>query len=215
MGVHADPSSSELKSLVKVKHVINIGVPENLRLSERSIYKVPCNLREVNKDAYTPLCISIGPIHFEKPELNTMQEHKLRYYQCFWIRVSNDEAMESYEHYLLNKEQEIRQCYSEKFELPKEKFVAMMLLDAMFIMELFLRNRELKSQSFPERNIVDDDDLIMTQSWLARNIARDMILLENQIPFFILSELYEKVVPDYQKKEDTDFVDLAFKYFAF
>ncbi|BAT96799.1 hypothetical protein LR48_Vigan11g169000 [Vigna angularis] len=211
MGVHAGSSSHQLKSLEMVKHVIDIGVPEKLRLSERSIYKVPCNLRDVKKDAYTPYCISIGPIHLGTKELDTMQEHKLRYYQFFWDRVSNEEAMESYKHYLQNKEQEIRRCYSEKFTFPTEQFVDMMLLDAAFIMELFLRNCEAKSQSLP-----DSDDLIMKQSWLARDIARDLILLENQIPFFVLLELYEKVVPDYQrKKEHTGFVDLAFEYFAF
>ncbi|XP_014516177.2 UPF0481 protein At3g47200-like [Vigna radiata var. radiata] len=208
MGVHSGSSSHEPKSLELVKHVIDIGVPEKLRLSERSIYKVPFNLREVNKDAYTPYCISIGPIHFEGVNLKTMQEHKLRYYLFFLDRVSNGQAiMKSFEHYLQNKEQEIRRCYSEKFTLSTEKFVAMMLLDAVFIMELFLRNYESKSKSF-------DDDLIMKQSWLARDIARDLILLENQIPFFVLLELYEKVVPDC-KKEHTGFVDLAFEYFAF
>ena len=209
----ASSSSSQPKFVEMVKHVIDIGVPEKLRLSERSIYKVPCNLRDVKKDAYTPQCISIGPIHFEKQELETMQEHKLRYLEFFWKRVSNEQAMERYKRYLEDKEQEIRKCYSEKFILPREKFVEMMLLDAVFIMELFLRNCELKAPSSKHKK--ERDDLIVEQFFLARNIARDLILLENQIPFFVLVELYERVVPDYEfREEDSSFVDLAFEYFA-
>ncbi|KAK7382862.1 hypothetical protein VNO80_01988 [Phaseolus coccineus] len=210
--VHAAASSSSQPNFVEmVKHVIDIGVPEELRLSERSIYTVPSNLRKVNEDAYTPQCISIGPIHFEKEKLKTMQEHKLRYMEFFWNRVSNEPSMQAYKQYLEDKEQEIRRCYSEKFtdKLPREKFVDMMLLDAVFIMELFLRNYELKSQNSKHKQ---EHDLIMKQMWLARNIARDLILLENQIPFFVLVELYKRVVPAHQSKT---FVDLALKYFEF
>jgi len=209
-------SSSQPKFAEMVKHVIDIGVPEELRLSDRSIYKVPCNLREVNKDAYTPECISIGPIHLGKQGLETMQEYKLRYMKFFWNRVSNEPFMQSYKHYLEDKEQDIRRCYLEKFtdKLPTEKFVDMMLLDAVFIMELFLRNYELKSQSSTHEQ--KRDDLIMKQFCLARNIARDLILLENQIPFFVLVELYETVVLHNQCKEHhISFVNLALKYFEF
>ena len=193
-----------------VKHVIDIGELQELRLSQRSIYKVPHNLRKVKEEPYTPQCISIGPIHFNKQEFMPMQEHKLRYFQFFWNRVSNEQAMMNYKDYLKTKEREIRQCYAEKFpDMANEKFVDMMLLDAVFIMELFLRN--CHNNSFGE-----SDDLILTQSWLGRNITRDLILLENQIPFFVLQKLYDNVVPDEnKKKEHTCFVHLAIEYFAF
>ncbi|KAE9611228.1 hypothetical protein Lalb_Chr07g0195591 [Lupinus albus] len=210
-----------------VRHIVEIRVLEELKLSESSIYKVPCNLRKVNQEAYTPQLISIGPIHFGKDELKPMQENKLRYFHFFWERLSNDQAMRSYKHYLETKEQEIRQCYAENFadDITKEKFVDMMLLDVVFIMELLLRNSAWKSdRSKHEHDYVTTnsfrmehrDDYILTQSWLSIEIARDLILLENQIPFFVLNELYETVVPDANKKQEhTCFVDLALEYFAF
>ncbi|KAG4400691.1 hypothetical protein AAZX31_07G105700 [Glycine max] len=225
----ADASLPETKYIDMVKHVINIrvlGVLEELRLSERSIYKVPCTLRKVKEEAYTPLCISIGPIHLGKQELEPMQEHKLRYFQFFLKRVSY-EAMKTYKHYLETNEKQIRQCYAEKFPgMAQEKFVDMMLLDAVFIMELLLRNCELKSQSFKHEQKHKEsksfrgrnsEDLIMTQSWLSRNITRDLILIENQIPFFVLQKLYDDVVTCVKEKEEqhTSFVDLTIEYFAF
>eukprot|EP00256_Glycine_max_P032133 XP_006576736.1 UPF0481 protein At3g47200 isoform X2 [Glycine max] len=210
-----------------VKHIIDIPDLEELRLSECSIYKVPYNLRKVNEEAYTPQWISIGPIHLDKQELNPMQEHKKRYFHCFWERVSNEQAMRNFKHHLETKEDHIRHCYADKFpDIPKEKFVDMLLLDAVFIMELLLRNCEWKSNSFKHEHeykhtksfrVRHSDDLILTQSWLSRNITRDMILIENQIPFFVLQKLYDDVVPGDNKKEEhtAGFVDLAIEYFAF
>jgi len=209
-----------------VKHIIDMPTLEELRLSECIIYKVPYNLRMVNMDAYTPQWISIGPIHLTKPELKPMQEHKKRYFHCFWERVSNEQAMKIYKHYLQDKEENIRECYAEKFpDIPREKFVDMMLLDAVFIMELLLRNCHWKSERSKHEHeykqtksfrVKHSDDLILTQSWLSKNITRDLILLENQIPFFVLQRLYDTVVPgDSKKEEHAGFVDLAIEYFAF
>ncbi|RDX67905.1 UPF0481 protein, partial [Mucuna pruriens] len=210
-----------------VKHIIDIPELEDLRISECSIYRVPYNLRKVNEEAYTPQWISIGPIHLSKHELKPMQEHKKMYFHCFWERVSNEGTIKSYKRYLLDKEQEIRHCYAEKFsDIGKDKFVDMMLLDAVFVMELLLRNCQWKSDSSKHEQeykqtksfrVRHSDDLILTQSWLSRNITRDMILLENQIPFFVLQKLYDDVVPDEDKKKEhaDGFVDLAIEYFAF
>jgi len=91
---------------------------------------------------------------------------------------------------------------------------------------LFFRNYLLKSiifkhergvnqtESFRERN---SEDMILIHPWLSRSITKDLILLEDQIPFFVLEKLYDDVVPDYMKmeKQTAGFVDLAIKYFAF
>ena len=39
------------------------------------LYKVPYYLRKVNKDAYTPQVISIGPIHHDEERFQTMEMH--------------------------------------------------------------------------------------------------------------------------------------------
>ncbi|MED6122310.1 hypothetical protein PIB30_038604 [Stylosanthes scabra] len=212
-----------------VKHVIDVRVLEDLKLSDCTIYNVPCNLRKVNKEAYTPEMVSIGPIHFDKPELKPMQEHKQRYFHFFWKRVSNEQDMKKYKEFLESNEETIRQCYAHKFpEISKEKFVDMVLLDAVFIMELLLRNSWKLERSTHERDYRatrsfkkdHSDDYIVTQSWVNRNITRDLILLENQIPFFVLRQLYVDVVVPNERGEEISkhyscFVDLAVHYFAF
>ncbi|GFZ01811.1 hypothetical protein Acr_15g0004200 [Actinidia rufa] len=63
-----------------------------------------------------------------------------------------------------------------------DSFVQMMLLDACFVVE-FLRKWDL-----PE--LRDEDDPIFRTSWIKIQICRDLMLLENQLPFFVLLELF-------------------------
>nr|GMD72358.1 UPF0481 protein At3g47200-like [Ipomoea batatas] len=65
----------------------DLGDPEY----ERPIFKVHDILRNVNKRAYEPEIISIGPYHRGKRRLRTMEKHKLRYLnQLFDGKVRED-----------------------------------------------------------------------------------------------------------------------------
>ncbi|XP_054781195.1 UPF0481 protein At3g47200-like [Prosopis cineraria] len=185
-------------------HIIDINKePEDLNTSKCNIYRVPCSLRNVNEEACTPQLISIGPLHFGGQNLKPMQHQKLLYFGYFWDRVKNEEAMKAYKEYLEAEEKAIRLCYAEKFpSITKEKFVEMILLDSVFIIELFLMIRK------PEHH---QDDIILKQTWLNKGIQRDLLLLENQIPLFILDRLYTTVVPEAERRGK--FIELAYDYF--
>ncbi|KAF8389508.1 hypothetical protein HHK36_026203 [Tetracentron sinense] len=76
-----------------------------------------------------------------------------------------------------------RQCYVERISLNSNQFVEMMLFDGVFII-MFL----LKFYS-PERQ---DNDPINTM-WMIAALQHDMILLENQLLFFVLEHLFSLV----------------------
>ena len=69
--------------------------------------------------------------------------------------------------------------------LEKKDFVKMILLDSIFIIELFLRTAT--------RQEYEKDDYILSKPWLDEGIKHDLILLENQLPFFILDELHHHI----------------------
>ncbi|KAG7995592.1 hypothetical protein I3843_01G117600 [Carya illinoinensis] len=58
----------------------------------------------------------------------------------------------------------------------------MMLLDGCFIIGLFRKWDELSPR--------DDHDPIFQLDWMLRKIARDLLLFENQLPFFVLTKLF-------------------------
>ncbi|KAG2666461.1 hypothetical protein I3760_15G061300 [Carya illinoinensis] len=178
---------------IELKELI-INIPpepkEPPRWPDCCIYRVPKRLRELKKEAYTPRLVSIGPFHcMIKDQFKDMEQQKVRYFWSFCKRTgksSKDLAC-----IIERDENKIRQCYSENFDgiLPEE-FVTMILLDAIFILELFLRKSDGKTH---------EKDYILSQPCMERGIQLDLLLLENQLPFFVLEQLYQNGEPNTEK----------------
>ncbi|XP_021279692.1 uncharacterized protein LOC110413249 [Herrania umbratica] len=181
--------------------VIEIPV-EVLELApECCIYKVPSRFREANQKAYTPQLISIGPLHHGNENLATMERQKLRYYKKFSERTS-EKKLKEFASYIENHAEGICRCYEIQFILLLEapKFKKIILDDAVFIIELFLRESEKNS----------DDYFLRRKALLRVELPTDLMLLENQLPFFVLEELYNLAFPN----SDISFLELACWYFG-
>ncbi|KAJ7950832.1 hypothetical protein O6P43_026971, partial [Quillaja saponaria] len=174
-----------------------IDIPERNN-DDICIYRVPPHLHQVNNKAYTPQLISIGPFHHGKHEFKAMEVHKRRYHQEFQKRNLKKTVLE-FREYIEKTEGDIRKCYAEKSMLSSVDFVDMIELDAVFIMEFLLRSRKAEKNL---HNHEYKDDYVLSKPWLKNNIELDLILLENQIPFFILTELYTFVDVRYQMTEE-------------
>ncbi|KAJ0255589.1 Transmembrane protein [Hirschfeldia incana] len=168
------------------------------------IYRVPECLREVNPKAYTPQLILIGPLHrpliFQARKsrgditkakslgyLNT-EEHKKIYQAEFGKRVEGNRVIDGLRKTIEEDEDMIRASYSESTAwIDSPDFVEMILHDSIFIIELMLRF------SF-ERPTQRIGDPLMDEPCLENTIKRDLILLENQLPYFILEKLFDPII---------------------
>jgi hypothetical protein len=231
-------------------------VPDSMQTTlpeEMCIYHVPVDIRQVNKDAYTPQVICIGPIH-QKNENQVIKELKRRYFKQFFNRLPAEKkkpVLEELVKTITGCVDKIRNCYEDAaFELCKDPkdcevkirncyedaafeprkdpkgceveildcseddsskrcedqkvFWKMILWDAVFIFELFLKDREFmlflkdrefmedkdKSQGKKDTEKLYKYDYIIAKPWLRSAVQRDLILLENQLPFWILDDLY-------------------------
>jgi hypothetical protein len=174
-------------------------IEEPARWPECCIYRVPNKIRKVNEEAYAPKLVSIGPFHHDLEELRSMKKHKHIYFREFCLRTRK--SQKDLASIIEKKEEEIRHYYSETFEqLDRKKFVEIILLDAIFIIELFLRNFERKKKH----------DYILSNAWLESHIKQDLILLENQLPFKFLKKLYRSA---FNGEEVTPFLELACQFF--
>ena len=263
-----DKETDELSQESESEELI-IDVPLALDMEPENrcyIYKVPHKLLKGNREAYTPMLISIGPFHHGKENLRKMEELKVRYFKeaCYRTKKKQKELARCVQ----EKEVEIRQCYSDTFYISSEDFVKMILLDSIFIIEHLWRTKQnlLKSSSsndtsypnseenensdpknslkssgsndtsYPnnEENENSDQKTLLKSSgsngtsyseesgnsdqtkkkysWLSYNILRDLMLLENQVPFFVLEELYNS---SYKQIEDpkVEFREFVFDYF--
>ncbi|KAI5587068.1 hypothetical protein BDE02_05G006700 [Populus trichocarpa] len=177
--------------------------------SDVCIYRVGDH--QSKKAMYSPQQISIGPFHHGNRNLRFMERKKYEYYEQFWEdRVSKERerkgAEDEFWDALEEDKNKIHQCYEDGSRRIKisQRFLGLILCDAVFIFELFLKYREGR-----EKYIKDS---ILKETWLRAAIRRDLILLENQLPFFILEKLY-KLLPENIKRENTEFKTLACFYF--
>ncbi|KAJ8751741.1 hypothetical protein K2173_025918 [Erythroxylum novogranatense] len=145
------------------------------------IYRVPRRLHKENEEAYTPQVISIGPLHYGEKMLQTMEKHKLRYLGKFLDRAKV--SLASFIQAIGHREESIRCSYAESIPLCSDEFIKMVLMDSSFIIELFLR------KYFP--SLQDEHDHVLFKPWLQDDIEKDLILLENQLPLFVLKDLFE------------------------
>ncbi|KAK6151214.1 hypothetical protein DH2020_016146 [Rehmannia glutinosa] len=129
------------------------------------IYKIPQCLREGDDNkAYIPQTVSLGPYHHGKKRLRNMDRHKWR----------------ALHHILKRANQEIELYLDDANE-----FVEMMVLDSCFVLELFRGAAGGFTALGYSRN-----DPVFSMRGTMHSIQRDMIMLENQIPLFILDKLF-------------------------
>ncbi|KAF7120836.1 hypothetical protein RHSIM_Rhsim13G0106600 [Rhododendron simsii] len=148
------------------------------------IFRVPQSLVEINGKAYHPLILSIGPYHYGKPHLNMIEEHKWKFLGELLARTPPDGLkLDGYLKIIAPLETRIRDCYSEFIDINTFDLIKMMVLDGLFIIELISRVGNVAPS--------DRDDPIFNMAWIFPFLMRDLLRLENQIPFFVLQTLFE------------------------
>ncbi|KAF5465140.1 hypothetical protein F2P56_015171 [Juglans regia] len=172
--------------------------------TERCMGKVHAELRDVNKMAYEPVLLAIGPYNDQdKVGHGFMKEHKLRYLQKMLERtkISVEDYIGALRSGLKARARGYlhAECIS-KTQSQSDAIVEMMLLDGCFIIELF--HRYYKKGGRPK------DDPIFQKKWVLPRIARDLLLFENQLPFFVLAILFEMSESNDPSNSEEHIVDI-------
>ncbi|KAG5570506.1 hypothetical protein H5410_060272, partial [Solanum commersonii] len=163
-----DPSGSQTKKCINQIFDEMFEDLDNSSIKSCIIFKVNVQLRESNPDAYTPKMVSIGPYHKKNPQLGPMEKYKLLYLR-----------------YLEHLKEEALKCYDDIEDLDTDgshEFCKMLLLDGCFVVE-FIREC---SEIYPK----GEEKIISFVDYKYNQILRDLLLLENQLPFFILDWLH-------------------------
>ncbi|KAF2285306.1 hypothetical protein GH714_042348 [Hevea brasiliensis] len=169
------------------------------------IYRVPKTLRKIKPEAFSPRLISLGPLKTplqertdEPPvqdETVKMETVKLKYLEKFYERTERN--LEELLKIVEKQEERIRRCYEEIDVKDDVEFRERILVDSVFIIELFLKEKEPKEHVY---------DFIVGKPWLRTAVQEDLILLENQLPYFILDELYKFIDCLIDTDKDVDFL---------
>lgn len=142
------------------------------------IYRVPNKLRNVNAAAYSPQLLSIGPLHHGDQKLRNMESHKGKYCDKFCSRFGKNR--DQLKPFIEEHRKKILDCYAD-ITIDKQKNIdCVFLVDACFIIELFLMNSEKPDYCY-----------ILRSQWMRKAVELELIMLENQLPYFLLEGLYD------------------------
>ncbi|MED6147994.1 hypothetical protein PIB30_049033 [Stylosanthes scabra] len=180
--------------LIKINTMLEEAQP--LLPEECCIYKVPHEIRKLNEEAYTPKIVSIGPFHHRDLKLQKMEDQKRLYCREFIERSEIKNLLESFVSCVQKLEPKIRGCYSDDIKLTNEEHVMVILVDCCFILELLIRYHSRDGILLPPR--------------LGNFMHYDLLLLENQVPFFVLEKLYSLAFPGHNSLPSL--LDLTLRY---
>ncbi|XP_057726970.1 UPF0481 protein At3g47200-like [Arachis stenosperma] len=170
-------------AIMKIKAKMEKAHP--LFTDECCIYRVPHEIRKLNEDAYTPKVVSIGPFHHGNEKLVNMEGQKTMYFKEF-IERTETKNLESFVSCVQELEPKVRGCYSDDIKLREEEHVMVILVDCCFILEILIRSY------FHQRS---SHDAFFLSPRLSTYLKYDLLLLENQVPFFVLEKLYNLAFP--------------------
>ncbi|KAH7856617.1 hypothetical protein Vadar_003568 [Vaccinium darrowii] len=165
-------------------------------LSENCIFKVPWTLRQHNEASYEPKIVSIGPFHRGKNRIQHMEKVKMWYLNCLLARFPfpPEVILQDWVESIGEVAKRTRNCYGETIDLNESELVEIMIVDGCFILEIFRKDAWLVHR--------DIDDPLYETSWMYENLYHDLILLENQIPWFILERLFNLTLSDHEQEQD-------------
>ncbi|KAH6812529.1 hypothetical protein C2S51_026291 [Perilla frutescens var. frutescens] len=153
------------------------------------IHRVAQKIRKENAAAYTPRLVSIGPLHHDLGQLQGMEAYKLRFLHNFLNRFGI--GLHTIVRFAAQEESFVRGCYVGAVKLSRQQLTEMILLDGVFIVELFIENHFFQLR--------DINEIIFENHWMYNDLLHDMMLLENQLPMSMMKGLL-------------DFVDFSFLY---
>ncbi|XP_050378550.1 UPF0481 protein At3g47200-like [Argentina anserina] len=186
--------------------------------SNNCIFRVPKVLQKQNPDAYTPYVVSIGPFH-RRMETKVQRKDDKKKGKKKGKDGSNDKDYQyiqlikrmkerylnevlSYMHMtdrteLIKKVVEIsgprydapnqfekraRNFYAEQLDYNSNDFIEMMVVDGCFLIQLFRKCNDEQLRGCY--------DPLFSMEYMFHFLCHDLLLLENQLPWFVLETIY-------------------------
>ncbi|KAG5252728.1 UPF0481 protein [Salix suchowensis] len=163
-------------------NIPDVPEPNIPKVPEPNIPEVPVKLKEKKRRCYRPLAVSIGPYHYSDREGKLQQVEKLKARMMVeFVKDPFDYSGAPREDFYVKVKEELqkaRGCYDESIteKFSDEEFIKMMFIDGCFILQfMHCLNYESEKLEMSDQQIF--------------HVKRDLLLLENQLPFAVLDSL--------------------------
>lgn len=143
------------------------------------LYKQETN----NRKLFIPEVIALGPYHHNNQDLKDMKHHKYLAAK----QLIGTKPIHVFKAGINDVISKVRKCYKEELQMDDDKLVTMMFFDGCFLLRFI--------DLFVKRNL----DELQIRAHLYGFIHKDILLLENQVPYVVL-----KVLMNMTTKVDID-----------
>ncbi|KAJ8560026.1 hypothetical protein K7X08_004084 [Anisodus acutangulus] len=180
----------ENRWVIQIRRTLDEELEEDTEIPV-SIFNVPKALLVSDQDSYVPQLVAIGPYHYWRSDLHDMERYKLAAAKRTQKHLQSLKFQHLVEQ-LIKFEHIIRCSYHKYLNLNGETLAWMMAVDASFLLE-FLQIYVIKEGKILTRvssrmsHLVD----VAGRKSAHNAILRDLIMLENQIPLFLLRKMLE------------------------
>ncbi|XP_071731758.1 UPF0481 protein At3g47200-like isoform X1 [Rutidosis leptorrhynchoides] len=148
-----------------------------------TICVVPSSLRDLSPRSFNPLVVSIGPLHKDEEKTKEFEVVKDHYLHDLLHRTNSppEQVLKECVEKVKASMDKIRASYAVIIPFSDIDLANMMVIDACFILEFCLKHYDHHFKYL---------DKILNET-LRVDVAYDLILLENQIPFFVLQDMFD------------------------
>ncbi|KAL9463025.1 hypothetical protein AB3S75_000937 [Citrus x aurantiifolia] len=187
-----NPNFDESRWIIRIRRTLEEALENNTDFPV-SIFSVPKTLRSSDPDAYTPQQVAIGPYHYWRPELYDMEMYKLAAAKRAQRHINGNHKFKYVVDQLKELELKIRACYHKFLNFSNETVAWMMAIDSAFLLEflqIYTIEEDKLSTTYSSRSMSHLLDYAGIKA--AHNaILRDVVMLENQIPLFVMRKMLE------------------------
>ncbi|XP_054782279.1 UPF0481 protein At3g47200-like [Prosopis cineraria] len=177
---------------------MTLGSVNHSKAKACCISKVAEKIRQANdteKDYnYRPQFVAMGPFHSgTRVDLQIMEETKWSYMNKLLARPTHGNLLlstvQTCSKAILGLDSIVRLSYAEKIQLEPEQLARIILLDACFLLELLLGLHDITLDGYSDKKQI-------------LRVLTDLTLLENQIPFFVLTTLSRRLFKVQEQEAD-------------
>ncbi|XP_010040287.2 UPF0481 protein At3g47200 [Eucalyptus grandis] len=216
---HGDTVDRCFDQLNRLLQEVPRGFPAEPETSPCTIFWIPHLLRGIDSKAVKPEIVSIGPYHRGGPQVLAFERLKPLFLERFLRRCTKSD-LRRLTQLVASLERSARLCYSGLVDLASHDFLQMMLLDGCFVVEFLLHPlfgsgdaADKPGPIFGSGDVTNEPDPIFAQPQMIPVLIRDLLKLENQIPYTVLEFLFDKVISSNSNRETGSLTVLALKLF--
>ena len=161
-----------------------------------SICTVPSVFRDLSPSSFDPRVVSIGPLRRQDQHLQTFEAQKLTYVYDLLTRIdprpeSRRATLEKCVQKVSDSKDRIKACYDgmKTSNEDDDELVRMMVIDACFILDFIFY-------------LPNSDDPLRKNTLITQPIIFDLLIIENQIPFFVLEDIFKCTILKFLPQQD-------------